>query len=188
LVRPLAPNRERSHQRPVVTGCKKYSTITLCGAGNRNKLISCGRGPSSCRTGDYTAPEVQRSSPVYPGPAPGVPRQIRALPAGITNRVGRFRRTPAAANTYFVAGDYTFTSHGPDTLDYGGLDLSASMFAPCSLGCPGTPREHPVSAARRGYRQPHRMTGPGRFWHLSIPLLICGHIGPVAGGFPSATN
>ena len=45
-----------------------------------------------------------------------------------------------------VAGAYTFTGHGPDALDHGGLDLSASMFALCSLGRPGTPRQHPVSA------------------------------------------
>jgi hypothetical protein len=32
-------------------------------------------------------------------------------------------------------------------IGHGGLDLSAPMFAPCSLGCPGTPRQHPVSAA-----------------------------------------
>jgi len=35
------------------------------------------------------------------------------------------------------------------------------MFAPCSLGCPGTPRHHTVSAARCGYGQPHRTAGSG---------------------------
>jgi hypothetical protein len=58
----------------------------------------------------------------------------RALPAGITNRVGRFRRTPGAAITYRVAGSCTFTGSIPGI----GLDLSPSMFAPCLLGCPGT--------------------------------------------------
>ena len=37
-----------------------------------------------------------------------------------------------------------------------GLDLPGSVFAPCLLGCPGTPRQYPAPAARRGCRQPHR--------------------------------
>jgi len=32
--------------------------------------------------------------------------------------------------------------HDPDALDRGGPDLCAPMFAPCLLGCPGTPRQH----------------------------------------------
>jgi hypothetical protein len=94
---------------------------------------------------------------------------FRALPARITNRVGRFRPTPGAANVYCAAGVYTFPGHGPVALDHGGLDLSPSMLAPCSLGCPGTPRQHAVSAARRGYGQPHRTAGPGSYWHRSVP-------------------
>jgi len=45
-------------------------------------------------------------------PEAAIPGQIRALPAGITNRVGRFRRIPEAASTYRMAGGYTFTGHG----------------------------------------------------------------------------
>jgi hypothetical protein len=70
---------------------------------------------------------------------------------------------------YLVAGVYTFTAHGPDVLDHGGLDLSASMFALCSLGCPGTPRQHAVSAARREYRRPHRTAGSSIHRHRSTP-------------------
>jgi hypothetical protein len=43
-----------------------------------------------------------------------------------------------------------------------GLDLSVPMFAPCLLGCPGTGRQHPASAARRGCGRPDRMAAPGR--------------------------
>ena len=72
---------------------------------------------------------------------------------------------------YLVAGVYTFAAHGPDVLDQGGLDLLASMFAPCSLGCPGTPRHQAVSAARREYRRPHRTAGSGMRRNRSIPAL-----------------
>jgi len=68
------------------------------------------------------------------------PGQIRALPARITDRVGRFRRTRARLTCIGVPGIYTFTGHGPDTLGHGGLDLCTPMFAPCLLGCPGTGR------------------------------------------------
>jgi hypothetical protein len=50
--------------------------------------------------------------------------------------------------TYCVApGIYSFgadghglSAPGSDALDHGGLDLCTLMFAPCLLGCPGTPR------------------------------------------------
>lgn len=101
-----------------------------------------------------------------------LPGQIRALPAGITNCVGRFRRTPGATSMYCMAGVYTFAEYGPGTIGtiaerdasapgHGGLDLSALMFAPWLLGCLGTPRQHPVSAARSGFRRTDKMATPG---------------------------
>jgi hypothetical protein len=108
-----------------------------------------------------------------------LPGQIRALPAGITNRVGRFRRTPRAADMCCVTGAYTSTGRGPDVLDHSGLDLYASMFAPCSLGRPGTPRQHAVFAAHRECKPPHRMAGPGRvrppvsIIQISEPPRLC---------------
>lgn len=131
----------------------------------------------------------EQSEPVLPG-------QIRALPAGITNRVGRFRRTPGAANIRFAAGIYTFTGHGPDVLDHGGLDLSASVFAPCSLGRPGTPRQHAgihcppwiQATAQNGWSRQVPVSNDAsseRTIEQSSGLLICEHIGPVAA-FPMA--
>jgi hypothetical protein len=49
----------------------------------------------------------------------------------------------------------------PETLDHSGLDLCAPAFAPCLLGCPGTVRHRPVSAARRGFWRSDRMTAHG---------------------------
>jgi hypothetical protein len=40
--------------------------------------------------------------------------------------------------------------HSPGILGHDGLDLCTSTFAPCLLGCPGTPRHNPVSTARHG--------------------------------------
>ena len=48
-----------------------------------------------------------------------------------------------------------------DVLSHSGLDQYASMFAPCLLGCPGTPRQHLASAALRGFRRPDKMAAPG---------------------------
>jgi len=62
-----------------------------------------------------------------------------------------------------MEGIHTFTDHGPYAFGHGGLDLSASMFAPCSLGCPGTPRQHPVSAALYGYGTEDDPEEPGPF-------------------------
>jgi hypothetical protein len=111
----------------------------------------------------------------HPAAARGLVSHARsgALPAGITNRVDRFCRTPGTANMYYVLRGYTFTGHGtrhgPGTLGHGGLDLWAPMFAPCSLGCPGTPRQHAVSAASRKDERPYKMAGPGRSRYLSAP-------------------
>ena len=53
------------------------------------------------------------------------------------------------------------SSGAPGKPSRNGLDLWASMFAPCLLGCPGTPRHHPVSAARRGCGRPDKTAAPG---------------------------
>ena len=59
---------------------------------------------------------------------------IQAPSAGITNRVGRFHRTPGTAVTYRVAGNCTSTGSNSGS----GLDLLTAMFAPRLLGRPGT--------------------------------------------------
>ena len=85
-----------------------------------------------------------------------------AVAAAVGGLVGRLTRQGVQAS----AG-YTSTGHVPGTLGHCGLDLAVSMFAPCFLGCPGTPRQHPVSEARHRYRQPHKMAGPGSHRHLT---------------------
>lgn len=87
----------------------------------------------------------------------GRPRLCFQIKSG---RCQQGSRIVSAAFAGLLARVYTFTRHGPGTLGHDGLDLSAWMFAPCSLGCPGTPRQHAVSGARRGYTQPHRTAGP----------------------------
>ena len=52
---------------------------------------------------------------------------------------------------------------------HAGLDLSPSMFAPWLLGCPGTPRQHPVPAVRRGFRRTDNMAAPGTCRHRLTP-------------------
>ena len=104
-----------------------------------------------------------------------------------------------------VPGAYTFAddAHGLSRLRlrrprHSGLDQCASMFAPCLLGCPGTPRYDPVSAERRG----HRATGQNgssrhvialfgsssrRINEQSSGLLIRGFGVQIPGGAPGLT-
>src|SRR5580700_5523467 len=102
--------------------------------------------------------------------------------------------------TYTITIDrrIPFSADHPDALDHGGLDLYLPMFAPCLLGCPGTPRQHPVSAARCRYRRPDKMAAPGTCRHRPIPgqrgrleqssgLLIRGFGVQVPGGAPVLT-
>jgi hypothetical protein len=70
-----------------------------------------------------------------------------------------------------------------------GLDLAVSMFAPCLLGSRGTARQRPVPGGSGSRGLPHGPAGSSITRHqevlsntLSSGLLICGHIGPVAGG------
>ena len=128
---------------------------------------------------------------------------IRALPAGITNRVGRFRRAPIAPAYCAAPGIYTFAVDGyglsPPRLRRPRPWWSRPVHTRCLLGCPGTPRQHAVSAARRGYGRPHRTAGSGMYrYHLIAAqgrkiehisgLLICGFGVQVPGGAPVLTS
>jgi hypothetical protein len=141
-------------------------------AGTRCVSLTAGAwAPDQARTSELGGtPQAFRSCLVHPVLAPGIPCQIITLPAGITNRAGRFPPDSGAANVCSRAGHLYLYRPWPAPYVQGGLDLSASMFAPCSLGCPGTPRQHAVSTPRCGYKPPHRMAGPGRSRHLSIPV------------------
>jgi len=70
--------------------------------------------------------------------------------------------------------------------------------APWLLGCPGTPRQRPVSAARRRFRRSDKTAAPGTFRHRLTPgqhgileqssgLLIRGFGVQVPGGAPVLT-
>ena len=86
--------------------------------------------------------------------------ESRALPAGITNRVvGCYPALSGLAHN-LAPGTYTNTSDRPPLVGrlprgprHSGLDLWPPMVAPWLLGCPGTRRQHPVSAARPGFRR-----------------------------------
>jgi hypothetical protein len=54
-----------------------------------------------------------------------------------------------------------FTTNGSGALGRSGLDLSASMFAPCLPGCPGTARQHAVSRPA-DWPRPGSMPDPSR--------------------------
>ena len=71
---------------------------------------------------------------------------------------------PPGIHTFAVDG-IASPRHASDALGHGGLDLCIATVAPCLLGCPGTRRQHPVSAARRGYGRPDRMAGSGMYRH-----------------------
>ncbi len=68
--------------------------------------------------------------------------------------------TEASSGPALRTAESAFPVNGDDLLRIG-LDLSVSMLAPCLLGCSGTPREHALSAARRGCELLHMMAGPG---------------------------
>jgi len=79
-----------------------------------------------------------------------------------------------------VVGTYTFADDGH------GLSLSCPRHprpywsrpiqadvAPWLLGRPGTPRRHPIFAARLGFRRPDKMTAPpGMTWGFTTPGLF----------------
>jgi hypothetical protein len=75
-----------------------------------------------------------------------------------------------------------------------GLDLSASMFAPCLLGCHGTARQYPVLGDTGSRGAAHIPARHGMSRHQPTPvsgqssrLLICGFGVRVPGGAPKMT-
>jgi hypothetical protein len=91
-----------------------------------------------------------------------------------------------------------FTADHQVVLSYGGLDLCPPPVAPWLLGCPGTRRQRPVSAASRGFRRPDEMAAPGTCRHRPTPgqseryeqssgLLIRGFGVQVPSGAPGLT-
>jgi hypothetical protein len=79
-------------------------------------------------------------------------QESRSVSAALTGRGSQVSRC-AVPDAYTFAAD----AHGLSRLRlsrprHDGLDQYVSMFAPCLLGCPGTHRQHPVSAAPCGYR------------------------------------
>ena len=73
-------------------------------------------------------------------------------------------------NLYLARDTHSLSQRRPRRYWHSGIDLLPPMFAPCLLGCPGTPRQHPVSPARRRYRRPDRMAALGTYRHLSAPV------------------
>ena len=95
----------------------------------------------------------------------------------ITNRVGRFCRTPIAVNTFVVPGTYTSADDGyglarpqPGHPRSGGLDLWRPMIAPWLPGCSGTPRQHPVSAGTSGFQRTDKIAAAGTCRHRLAPV------------------
>ncbi len=128
-----------------------------------------------------------RRTPLNCGPGIGQPLSVRRsrIPkarSGPADQVRRQQELPSVS-TAFASPDHSqqvaswrapiplptmataSPFHGPVALGHIGLDLCTPMFAPCLLGCPGTPRYHSVSAARRGCGRPDRLAAPGTCWH-----------------------
>src|SRR5271166_1629006 len=110
---------------------------------------------------------------------------IRVSPAVITERVCgccRIRSRPPcliAPDTYtFIDDARSLSRPCPDALRPSGLDLCAPVFAPCLLGCPGTPRQHSVPALNPRVRgsSPWRRTRSdlGFYRSRSLFLILCG--------------
>ena len=129
-----------------------------------------------------------------PAPWNTWPGQIRALPARITDRAGRFRRTRVRLTCIGVPGHLYLYRPWSDTLGHGGLDLRTPMFAPCLLGCPGTARQRAVPRGTRSPGSPDRPAGHSISRHYltrqkstTSRLLICGFGVQVPGGTPILT-
>jgi hypothetical protein len=98
--------------------------------------------PAAMRTAPHrrypvVRPGTSPASHVRDNPEAVIPGQILALPAEITNRVEPLLPDSGRSHHRHAAGSYTISGSGPCS----GLDLSAPMFAPCLLGCPGTGRQ-----------------------------------------------
>jgi hypothetical protein len=134
-----------------------------------------GRRPTTSSTGSRwptctaTPPCTTTSTAASSGRRGAIRDNGRATqPARITKRVGGPRQTRSQLTSHVTPGAYTFardmrslSRRRPRRHLHNGLDLSSPMFAPCLLGCPGTPRHHSVSAARRGCGRPDKMAAPG---------------------------
>jgi len=126
--------------------------------------------------------------------------------AVITNRVSCSYPTLVTASARSHARDLyhcdcsakPLSADRSEALDHGGLDPMPAYVAPWLLGCPGTRRQHPVSAARVGFRRPDKMAAPGTSRHRLTPgqhvileqgsgLLIRGFGVRVPGGAPVMT-
>ena len=98
----------------------------------------------------------------------GMPCEMKHCQRGSRIVTAVFRRSPGTAdiNQLYLCQPWSrqLSAAAQAGLDHGGLDLCQPMFAPCLLGCPGTPRQHPVSAARCGYRR--------RRTNLQLPARI----------------
>ena len=114
----------------------------------------------------------------------GCHARSRALPAGITNRVGRPypAQVPVALDLAPETNTITRERRTP-SLVIAGLLVGRSPRRPrlwwsrpmpadvCSMFArmPGTRRQHPVSAASHGFRRPDKMAAPGTFRHRPAP-------------------
>jgi hypothetical protein len=79
-------------------------------------------------------------------------QESRSVSAALTRRGSQVSRCAVPDAYTFAAGAHGLSRLRLRRPRHDGLDQCASMFAPCLLGCPGTPRQHPVSAAPCGYR------------------------------------
>ena len=122
---------------------------------------------------------VLRESPRQaPAPDPTRhPRRNTSFTSSCTRSIVRPRsRAPGSAGSRIVTGVPTARrtrlvriswgasiplGRHPVRLLHIGLYLCVSTLAPCSLGCPGTPRHHAAPAARREAWRPHKMAGSG---------------------------
>lgn len=79
------------------------------------------------------------------------PGQIRALPARITDRLGRFRRARARLTHIGMPGHLYLCRPWPRRPRRSGLDLRAPMVAPCLLGYLGSRRQSMLNCIRCAY-------------------------------------
>ena len=82
--------------------------------------------------------------------------------------------TEVAVITHRVLGSGRFRRHSLLTSgtvcpaqSRNGLDLRGSMFAPCLLGCPGTPWQEPVRTGTAAVRHPVQN---GTSWHRPVQI------------------
>ena len=149
----LSPSSRSGHQRPgrrrscllaelVASEARHY-----CGPGSGHPLLVRRPGMLKVRSGLTDRAPHQRESRSVSHLWPDPDRRCHVAP----------RQAPVPLPTMPTASPGCVS----DVLSHSGLDQYASMFAPCLLGCPGTPRQHLASAPRRGFRRPDKMAAPG---------------------------